>query len=50
MSVVPACMCVHHAHAQYLQKSEDGVGYSGTGLMAGWELPCGCWKPNLSSL
>lgn len=40
--------CVYlHVPAWCPQKSEEGTGSLGTQAMEGWELPCGCWVPNL---
>lgn len=33
-----------------LLRSEENVGIPGTGVTDVWELPCGCWEPNLGPL
>jgi hypothetical protein len=43
-------MSVHHLHAWCLQRPEEGVVSSGTGVIDGRELPCGCLELNLSPL
>jgi hypothetical protein len=42
-------MSVHHVGA-VPQKSEVGIGSSGTGIIDGYELLCGCWELNLGPL
>ena len=32
MSVFLACMSMHHVHARYPQRSEEGIGFPGTGV------------------
>lgn len=41
-SVLPAC---HHIH---LQRLEESIGYSRTGVTGHREPLCGCWKSSLS--
>lgn len=43
---VRACTTVHHVWACCLQRSEDHITSSGTGLIDGWGLPCGHWESN----
>lgn len=37
MSILPACMHVHHVHAWYLQRSEEGIGSPRTRVTDGCE-------------
>lgn len=46
MSVLPACLHMHHAHAWCLQRSEDSTVSPGTGTADGCKLPCGYWEVN----
>lgn len=41
MDALPVCMCVQHVSAWYLQRSEENIGYSGTGVTDGCKTPCG---------
>lgn len=54
MSVLPTCMCVYHMCVCCLQRSEEGVGSPGTGVMGDCELQsmgdCGWWELNSGSL
>lgn len=34
MSALPTCMAVNRVHSWYLQKSEKGMGFLGTGIMS----------------
>lgn len=51
------CMCEGFAYrclcttcVQCPWRSEEGLGYPGTGVIDGCEPPCGCWKFNFDSL
>jgi len=44
MYVCVLCMCLGP------RETREGVGYNGTGLMNGSELPYGCWELNLGPL
>lgn len=46
MSVLPACLHMHHAHAWCLQRSEESTVSPGTGTADGCKLPCGYWEVN----
>ena len=46
MSILPACMCMHHVHAWCLQRPGQGVRSPGTGVMEGCKKQCGCWELN----
>lgn len=35
---------------QYSQRPEVGIRSPGTGITEDYELPCGCWNPNLDPL
>ena len=35
---------------QVLQRLEEGVRSPATGVGGGYELPCGCWEPNVGPL
>jgi E3 ubiquitin-protein ligase NEDD4 len=50
MSVLPACMSVHHMHTWCLWRPEEGVGSPGIGVTDSCELPCGCWELNSGPL
>lgn len=39
-----------HGSDWWLQRSEEGVGSPGTGVIEDCELACGCWELNPSSL
>ena len=41
---------VQHTFARWPQRSEKGVGSSGTGVTDGCEPPCKCWELNLGPL
>ena len=47
VSVLPACMHVHHMH---LVPVKEGARLPGTGVTYGCELPCGHWELNWSPL
>lgn len=40
MSVLPACMYVHHVNAWGPQRPEEGTESPGTGIANGCESPC----------
>jgi hypothetical protein len=44
------CMCLYIMYVQYLWKSEEGVGSSGTGVTDGCDLICGCPRRTASAL
>lgn len=46
MDVLPACMCVPHAHFW----SEEGVGSPGIGVRDGYKPLCEYWEVNLGPL
>ena len=46
MSILPACMSVHHVCAWCLWRSEDDVGSSGAGDTSVCEVPCECRDSN----
>lgn len=50
MTVLPACMFVHHMHTRCPQKSKESIRYPGTGIADGCELPCECWELTFSPL
>lgn len=50
MSVLPACKSLHHRYDWCLQRAEEGITSSGTGVTDSWEPPCGYWKSNLCPL
>lgn len=37
-------MYAHYLHAWSLQRSEEDIGSSGTGIIDGYEPPRGCWE------
>lgn len=39
MNILPVCICVHHVHFWGLQRSAEGIGSSGAGVMNGCETP-----------
>jgi hypothetical protein len=39
-------MSVYHAHAWCPERPEEGVEFPRIGVIAGCELPCGCWGLN----
>lgn len=41
-SVTAAWVFVHQVCAWYWMKAEEGVGSPGTGVIGGYEPPCGC--------
>lgn len=43
MSVWAASMSMYHMHAWCPWKAEEGVGFPGTGVTDGCELPSECW-------
>ena len=43
-------MSVSSMPAQYLQRSEEGIRFPGTGVTDGCEPLCGCRESNLGSL
>lgn len=43
-------MAVHHAHAWFTQRSEEGIRSLGTEVKDDGELPCGRWEPNSGPL
>lgn len=44
ISVLSACIFVHHICAWYLWSPEDGIGSPGTVIIDGYELPCVWWE------
>lgn len=44
MYVCAACVCLEPTEAREDIRSLE------SGVIASWELPCGCWKPNLGPL
>lgn len=46
----PHDMSVHHMHAWYLCKTEEGSGFPKTEISDSDELPCGLWELNLGPL
>lgn len=42
---LPACIYVYHIHVWYPQRPEEGIRLSGSGVIDGWEPPCGHWEP-----
>lgn len=50
ISVLLACMSVHHIHAWCLLRSKEGIGSPGSEITDGCELLCGYWDLNLDSL
>lgn len=50
MSVMPACMYVHHVYAGCLQNSEESVRSFVTGVIDSCEPPCGCRVLKLNPL
>lgn len=48
MIVLPACTYVHHEN--HLKRLEESIKAPGTGVMGGYNPPCGCWETNLYSL
>lgn len=48
--VLSACMYVHHVCTWTPERSEEGTGSPATGIIDGYEPPCGYEKPNLVSL
>lgn len=50
MNVLPLCLYVHYMLTWCPQRSEEGVGSSGTRVIDGFELPCGGWELNPSSV
>lgn len=49
VSVLIACMYIH-IHAWHPRKYEQGIASPRTGVMDGYETPCGCWVLNLGLL
>jgi hypothetical protein len=49
-TVLLTCMYVYHVCPWCLQKSEEGIGFSSTGLVDGREPPCECWESSPESL
>jgi hypothetical protein len=51
LDFVILCVCVLSACMyrvkQMLAEARDNVRSPGTGVTDGYELPCGCWEPNL---
>ena len=50
MGVVSACMFVYHVSACCSQRQDEGVRSPGTGVIDGYEPPCGYWESNPSLL
>jgi hypothetical protein len=48
--ILPTCIAVHHKHAWCLQGPEEDISVPGTGVIDGFELPCGCWESNSGPL
>lgn len=46
ISVLPACMSMHHVRAWCPQRSDEAIGSPGTGVTDGCELPRGYREPN----
>ena len=44
------CFACMYVCTVWVQRSEEEVGSSGTGVTDGCELPCGCWEPNSGPL
>lgn len=44
MSVLPACMYVHHVNVWGPQRPEEGTESTGTGIANGCESLCRCWE------
>lgn len=42
MDVLPANMSVHHIQARCSPKPEEGVRFTGNGVIDNCKLPCGC--------
>lgn len=40
--ILPAYMYVHHGHAWYPLRPEEGIRIPGSGVKDGCESPCGC--------
>lgn len=49
VGVLSMSMLVYHVSTCHQQRSEGGTRFPATGVMKGYELPGGCWEPNLSS-
>ena len=49
MGILSAFMYVHHMYTRCLQRLEESVWYSGTGVTDSGELPYGCWELNQDS-
>ena len=43
-------VCLHHMHAWYPRRPEEGTGSPEIGVTDGCELPCRCWESNPSPL
>lgn len=50
MSVLSACISVHHRRARYSQMPKDCIGHPGTEVTDGSELPCDSCQTNLGYL
>lgn len=46
MNVFPICMPAYHVCSWYTRKSEEGIRYSGTGVIDHCESSCECWEFN----
>lgn len=46
MGVFPTFMSVHHMHAWYMQRPQEGIGSPGTGLSDGFDFSCRYWQLN----
>lgn len=45
MNILPVCIYVHHVYFWGLQRSAEGIGSSGAGVMNGCETPRGPSPP-----
>lgn len=44
MDVLSTCMSVYHLHALYPQRPKEAIRAPETGIIYGYEIPCGYWE------
>lgn len=50
MNVLLACVYVHHMHAYFLRRPEEGIKFPRTGVMNGYHPSYGFWELDVGPL